>query len=877
MRWVILSVVVACTSKSAPRDVAVTQRPQEQPSLVGYEPDGRGLRMPRVFMPTRYTATLWIDPAKPTFRGELTIVGDLERDSNAIWLHARDLEITKWSVSSYAGSAPQTLQNHGDRIELRGGFRGGPTTIQLAYEGKVDAKGIYGVFRQEHLDTAYVHSQFEPLHARRAFPCIDEPDRKTPWQLTIESPAGNIAVSNTEAIETKPLPDGSTRTTFAETKPLPSYLVAFGVGPFDIVDLGKSKAGVPLRIVTPRGTHPQTKVMADALPKLVDFFVEFFGVPYPYSKLDMVVLMSGGRAMENAGLISVDGLNMALGDSPSWQRLRDAVTLVSHEIAHQWLGDLVTPTWWDDTWLKEAFATWIENKATTAFEPSWQEADSASYRRYAFWADVQASAHSVRQPITSQNQIEGAYDIITYVKGSAVLDMYEHYVGPETFRRGLTAYLNAHAHGNATFDDFVKAIEKQTQKPLASSMKTFLEQPGLPVLSGRITCDGKPRIAITQRRYLKPGAAPATTTVPWQVPMCIVFEQAGKRAETCAMLDGNELALPSCPGWAMLNANSAGYYYVALDKAGAIALRDRAWPHLTAAERRAVFEDVRAQVSQGKLPVSLLVSFVPKLVAAGDRFSIELAWSATAALNNAVTPDLAPKLAAWTRKQFGPLAKQRGFLPSKGEGFDAEATRGMLVRIAANADDPKIVKQAIDLAKRYRELPESARDLVLPIAARVDQTVADRVRADMLVEADQAAKVALLSALAQIEDPKRAEATFPVIFDPKLTPRDLFNGFIFAPQRPASRRQLDRWMRANIAAILARLPTGDSLAGYLTYGIWTCEAAERDAAVQFLQTHFSNVAGGPKLMRERIEQIDQCIAERAVILPSIREWLRTAR
>ena len=876
MRQLIFALAVACTSKSAPHDVALKQRQQQQPRLLAYEPDGLGLRMPRVFTPKHYSATLSIDPAKPTFRGELTIAGDLERDSNAIWLHARDLNITQWSVSSHAGSAPQTMRYHGDRIELRGGFRAGPTTIKLSYEGKIDPNAIHGVFRQDYKNTPYVYSLFGPIHARRAFPCIDEPDRKTPWQLTIEAPAGNIAVSNTEAIETKLLPDGSTRTKFAETKPLPSYLIALGVGPFEIVDAGTTRGGVPLRIVTPRGTQTMTKRMASALPRLVDFLAEFFSVPYPYSKLDLLVMVSGRAAMENAGLISIDSAYIALGDSPSWQRQREAVSVLGHEIAHQWLGDLVTPSWWDDTWLNEAFATWMENKITTAFDPSWQEADSASYRSYALTADSQASAHQVHQTITSQDQIEVGFDTITYIKGSAVLDMYERFVGIATFRRAVTAYLKEHAHGNATFDDFVRAIEKEAQTPLLSSLKTFLDQPGVPVLSGRIKCDGKPRIAITQRRYLKPGAATATKTVPWQVPMCVVYEQAGKRAQTCGMLDGDELALPSCPAWAMLNANGIGYYYVALDNAGAIALRDRAWPYLTAVERRAVFNDVRAQVVQSKLPVSLLVSFVPKLMAAGDRFSVELALHATAQLSAAVTPDLAPKLAAWTRKQFSALAKQRGFLPSKREDLDTEATRDLLVRAVANADDPQIAKQAVHLAERYHELPDSVRDLALPIAARVDPKIAEQLRADALVEADHGKKLALLNALAQIEDPKRADATLAIILDPKLAPLDLIYGFIVASKRPAAARQLDRWLRANIAAVLARFPTSDSLGVYVSYGIWTCDAAERDAAVHFLQRYFSNIGGG-QVMRERIEEIDQCIAQRAMIVPSIRQWLRTAR
>jgi len=448
MRWVMVLAVVACSSRPTTKTTAP------------FDPPKPTLRLPRHFTPASYKATLAIDPEQPGFTGHIEIAGTIDRKSTAIWLNARELTVTR----ATANGRDVKVTLHDELLELRAPFEAGPVSLVIDYEGKVATSGVRGVFRNEHAGKSYVYTYFEPIHARTAFPCIDEPDRKTPWQLTIETPADNIAVSNTPALETKAIAGGRTRVTFGETKPLPSYLVAFGVGPFEIVDAGKSKTGVPLRLIVPRGEAGRTKYAATAFPRIVDILQNYFEVAFPYPKLDLLVAPTmGSGAMEHAGLITSDAVNVLVDQHPSWRDRRNVIVTIGHETSHQWFGDLVTPAWFDDVWLKEGFATWMEHKITIAFEPAWHDERAAVSRRNgAFAVDAHASARIVRQKLERPDQIQGTFDGISYTKGAAVIAVFERYIGEEAFRRALRDYFMKYAHGVAAFDDFIASIEKSS-------------------------------------------------------------------------------------------------------------------------------------------------------------------------------------------------------------------------------------------------------------------------------------------------------------------------------------------------------------------------------------------------------------------------------
>ncbi|MEO7730203.1 MAG: M1 family metallopeptidase, partial [Kofleriaceae bacterium] len=652
MMFVVLG-LVACSCSSAPvKPSPVVARVEPARVDRGLEPAAPVLRLPRNFLPTRYAATLAIDPALAGFDGTVAITGTVAARTSVIWLHGRDLKIARAVARQGAAEVTLSATPHGEElIAFRAAtpLAAGTWTLTITYAASYDERNTSGVFKQTVAGAPYVYSQFEALYARRAFPCFDEPDNKVPWQLTLEVPAALVAVSNTPIAREQVLTGGKKRIEFAVTKPLPSYLVAFGVGPFDIVEAGKTRSGAPIRVLTMKDRGAEGAWAAKTTGPLLDLLEDLFGSPYPYEKIDMLAIpiTVGFGAMENAGLITFTEAIILL-DPKQGSRGREYtwVSVAAHELAHQWFGDLVTTAWWDDIWLNEGFADWIQRKITTRFAPAWHESlAELAERNDALESDSLVSARQIRQPIASPDDILNVFDGITYKKGASVLNMFEGYVGPDVFQRGVRDYLRQHAFGNATSRDFAAAISAAAGKDVGPAFATFLEQPGAPELTVTLTCDhGPPRLALAQRRFVPPGAPPPAEGKPWIVPVCVAYDRAGARAQTCALLDATTgsiaLEAPSCPRWVMPNVDGRGYYHIAYTPADGTALRDRAWPQLTAAERQAVFFDIAGEATLGKLPLALALSFLPRMIASGDREAIAAAIQLPLHLQRAVPDEL---------------------------------------------------------------------------------------------------------------------------------------------------------------------------------------------------------------------------------------------
>ncbi|MBC7975561.1 MAG: M1 family metallopeptidase, partial [Myxococcales bacterium] len=659
------------------------------------------LRLPRNFVPTGYAARLDVDPASPGFEGAIQIAGTVSERSLVIWLHARKLTVHK-AVAQRPGEPDIALTATAkgtDFLELRAArpLEPGAWTLAIDYAGAFEALSTSGVFKQTVADASYVYTQFEAVYARRGFPCFDEPDNKVPWKLTLDVPKALVAVSNTAATSEAPLEGGKKRVEFAQTKPLPSYLVAFGVGPFEIVDAGKSRRGTPVRIVALAHRAADATYAAKTSAKLIDLLEDWFGTPYPYDKMDMLAIpiTVGFGAMENAGLITYTETLMLMDAKASKERQLRWISVAAHELAHQWFGDLVTMVYWDDIWLNEGFASWMGRKTVARFEPSWHEDQGElATRDNALDNDSLVTARKIRQPIVSQDDIFTAFDRITYDKGASILNMFERYLGAETFQRGVRDYLAAHAYGNATSADFAQAISKAAGKDVSAAFATFLEQAGTPEITATATCEaGKTTDALAQQRYQTPGSGKASATQPWLVPVCVAYDRGGKRAEACTQLEQptGTLALDTqtCPRWVMPNVAGRGYYRNRYTAAQVTALRDQAWSQLSWTERRALLFDVSNAVSNGQLPLALALSIVPKMVAGGDRYSIGAAIGLVEKLSRMVPDELRPSYEGWLRQTFGPHARRAGLLPRGTDTLDLEITRDALIRaVAWHGRDP---------------------------------------------------------------------------------------------------------------------------------------------------------------------------------------------
>ena len=878
MRLALVALVAACSAPTAHRQVLAPQPPVAlAPKPPPPPSDMPTLRLPRVFTPTAYEAKLVIDPSKPTFSGSIKIAGTVSQATEVVWLHGRHLTITN------AHGLAVTPRGE-DLLEVRGAFQPGAATIELDYTGEVDDTNTAGVFEETVGKARYVYSQFEAIYARRAFPCLDEPDSKVPWQLTIVAPKGNIAVSNTP-VESERDVDGAHEWRFRQTKPLPSYLIAFGVGPFDVVDAGKTKSGVPVRIIALQGRAADAAWAAQSTPRILDLLEEWFGIPYPYEKADMLAIPTtvGFGAMENPGLVTYSEAYILVDAAhPSWQRKMHYAVGAAHELAHQWFGDYVTTAWWDDIWLNEGFANWMEGKITAKFEPAWHyELEALRMRESALEADSIVTARQVRQPIETVDDILTAFDGITYDKGGSVLNMFEAYVGPETFRKGVREYLKAKAYGNATSADFVAAVSAAAGKDLGPAFSSFLDQPGEPEITATIDCKGGPKteakINLAQQRFVPTGSPQPPPGKPWIVPVCVAYDKAGKRAEACTLLDAptGSIALASCPRWVMPNVDARGYYVAKLTAAQVAALRDEAWPLLSWTERRLVAETVTTAASRGTLPLVLALSFVPKMLAGGDRFTISDALSPLA-FDRWVADDQRPKYEAWVRTTYGLAAAKLGFDPKPTDDLDAEETREALVSATAwDGRDPDLVKRAVELAGHWRDLPASIRKTVLGIAVDASPDIGAQVTRELAHEPDRAKRSEMISALANVRDPKRYQAALALMLDPKIDFRETM-WMLYGGDTDATRAVAQAFYRAHEAELLRRMPkdeTAGEVAGVAEIFTATCDPARRDDIAEYVTHHFGSLPGGERIVKQAIEGMDQCIASRKLVEPAVRGWL----
>ncbi|MDQ3366163.1 MAG: ERAP1-like C-terminal domain-containing protein [Myxococcota bacterium] len=860
----------------------------------GVVPPQPTVRLPRNFLPTQYTAKLAIDPRQDTFAGSIEIAGTVTERSTVIWLHGYHLKILRASAVRGTEAVALTVTQHGeDLLQLRAvrPLEPGPWTIALDYRAELDAINTSGAFKQTVAGNAYVFTQLEAVYARRVFPCFDEPDSKVPWQLTLDVPRNLTAVSNAPQVSETPIDPHSKRVEFAVTKPLPTYLVAFGIGPFEILDAGKTKRGTPVRIVTLANRGADAAYARQTTTPLLELAEEWFGTPYPYEKLDMLTipLTVGFGAMENAGLITFTETLMLLDPQrAAKERQRAWVVVAAHEIAHQWFGNLVTPVFWDDIWLNEGFATWVAVKLSAKLEPTWRDLEGAiGNRNYALLTDSLVTARRIRQPIDVPDDILNAFDRITYNKGAAVLSMFEAFVGPAVFQQGVRDYLASRAWGNATSRDFVAAIAKASGKDVIdAAFSTFLDQAGAPELTATTTCaGGKATVALSQRRYVAPGSPEPPATTPWIVPVCVAYDKGGgQRGDACTLLDQptGTLALEtrSCPRWVLPNAGGRGYYRLALTPAQVTGLRDAAWPKLTWQERATLHFEVGQAATTGKLPLALALSFVPKMLAGNDRFTVIPAIQLPLDLAPLITDDLRPKYELWLRQRLGPAARRVGVLPRPTDTLDIEEMREHLIdAVGWHGRDPALIAEAVKLADRWRELPQSIRGPVLAIAVDARPEVFERVLREVGAEPDRTRRNEMHAALARVRDVGRKQAVLALILDPARDMREMMK-LLWGGSNDATRALSRRFFREHKDAILARVPKAETtspLAGLAWLFTTTCRAEQRDAIADYVTKTFGGMAGGARVVQQAIEGMDQCIAKRKLLDGELRAWLGAVR
>jgi alanyl aminopeptidase len=868
-------------------------------------PDGR---LPGDVEPVSYRLELELVPAQTAFSGHAHIELEVHRPVQVIYLHAKGLALTQLQVSAAAGAARRTAQprpiGSGGLLglELAEPLPAGHASLDIEYRADFD-EHLRGLYKVESAGHAYVFSQFEAISARQAFPCFDEPRYKTPFTIRLRVPADMTAVSNTNVVATLPLPGGLQQLDFAPTAPLPTYLLAFAVGPLELATAapGALRSGVPLRGVSAAGRAGDLGFILDQAPRSVAAVEDYTGIPYPYPKLDLIAVPDfGAGAMENAGAITFrDSLLLVGHDAPEEQR-RAAIAVATHELSHMWFGDLVTMPWWDDVWLNEAFATWMTRHVLSDLHPDFHtDFDRVDEMDGAMRLDSMASARQIRQPIESEHDIEGAFDGITYIKGAAVLDTFESYLGRERFRQGIQQYLGAHRFGSATAQDLLAALEAAAQTPVAAAFSSFLDQPGLPRVAVTARCDGAgpPRLQLEQSRYLPLGSK-AKRTEHWQIPVCLRYglgeidarTQGKQSAEVCALLRDAELDLPiqatTCPSFVLPNAEARGYYRWSLGAHDFDALLGQLG-ELSVAEKLSALSNADAAARAGELPFARVLELAQELGAAPERALVDAALSVIEAARDPLIDDAElPTYRALLRRLVQRRAHALGLQPRRGAEEDGETKllRPLLfAALALEARDPSAQRELAHLGRARLGLEPGTQGVELPselvsiaLAAAVREggaPVIERLIAVLEQSSDGLERDRLLRGLGHNLNPEHTPRLLALVLDPKaLRSNELLTlPFAQTAERETRATAYD-WLIAHFDAVVERL--GKDNAGVLPrLSQGACSEAQANQVRDFFTPRVQELVTGPRTLQQSIERIELCSAFAAASKRSAQAYL----
>jgi alanyl aminopeptidase len=856
---------------------------------LGAAPEPPELKSGDGVVPTAYKLHLNIEPDSDEFSGEATISVTLKEERSIIWLNARDLEVHTAAIQIGQEVIPAEVLEGGDEwigLQIGSALPPGDIVLRLGYKGNLRQDEVAGLFRRQVADDWYVLSQMEPLDARRVFPGFDEPGYKVPFTVSVTTANGDLAFFNTPATEVVENTDGTTTFQFQQTRPLPTYLLAFGVGPFEVVDAGTAgRNKTKVRIIVPRGKAAHARYAASVTGPILELLEEYFDMAYPYEKLDQIAVPNVSFAMEHPGLVSyAQQWILRDPDEDSIPRQRGFASVCAHELAHMWFGDLVTMQWWDDLWLNESFATWMQARIIHRLQPDWdQDVQVVQRRNGALGADSLRSARQIRQPIEVVDDVGAAFDGITYAKGASVLNMFEGHIGESAFRQGVRAYIRRHADGNATAADFMGALEKAAGGEVTRALTTFLNQNGAPQIAMEMNCpaEGRPSLSLRQQRYLPQGST-AGPPQKWRVPVCVIHGAGEKRVRQCMLLTDSqatmELEAESCPDWFIPNADYAGYYRSQVPIETLDALFEDGGERLSVPEQVGLLADMRAMVLAGYLTHGEVMSRLPQLLAMDNRHVLAGATGVAQGAKDIVPDELKDIYASFIGDLFGRQARSLGWVPAAEEDDDTRLLRPALVGLVAlTGKDPHLIAAAKRLAGNWME-DRSAVDpqlvgLVLQVAARNgDEAFWNQLYAQAQENKDERTRGLLIGAMGNFMERSLVEKNLAIVLTDEFELFEVGGLAVGALGEEEHRAFTYQWMKSNFERLMERLPqsaqsTLPSLAGSL------CDADSAKDAEAFFTPRLDRIEGGRRALDSTLEQIRLCTVYRAAQRPGIIAFL----
>lgn len=601
------------------------------------EPWEREYRIPKTTLPHHYN--LYLHPNLDTgiFTGSVDILIGVTSPMDYLLAHVKQMNVTKTELISVLTGDMLPLMDAFEYepnqfwvVRPRDTLRPGNYTLKLEFDGSLDGS-IVGLYRSVYTTKAgekrsIATSKFQPTDARSAFPCFDEPSFKSTFRTTLVRPSeGYIALSNMPVESERPdsPSPGLTEVVFENSVPMVTYLACFIVCDFQHVEV-MTQDNKPFRVYATADQMSRTNYSRDLGVHVLNYFEDYFEIEYPLPKQDMIAIpdfISG--AMEHWGLITYREVNLLYDDegSSSYNKQRVAA-VVAHELAHMWFGNLVTLDWWDDLWLNEGFASYIEYKGVANYEKEWDMEGQflVNDLQRVMVLDSQLTSHPIVQAVNHPDEITEIFDSISYSKGASVLRMLESFMGPDEFRIGVRNFLRRFKYANAITQDLWTELEKVSGKSLDISkiMDTWTRQMGYPVLSVKKSDVGSNKLEVRQKRFLLDPSAVSAKDSPynyrWDVPVTYITE-VSNRTQVWFHKEMDKLVMDKPPGatWVKINVGQYGYYRVNYEPSmwqDLIDILHTNHEALSATDRSSLLDDAFNLAASNEMPYDTVLSLV---------------------------------------------------------------------------------------------------------------------------------------------------------------------------------------------------------------------------------------------------------------------------
>lgn len=861
--------VLALSLAAPPLALALADAPAAAPEV----------RLPADPQPRFQHVTLRLDPDKRSYSGRVEVELEVKGRPQAVMFHAEGQRLTR-VVLTQGSDTIATERKTGDHglqtLTLARPLAAGAARLSVEFTHLYGTRAV-GLYRVLKAERGYLFTQFEATDGREAFPLWDEPCFKFPYQFTLEIPQDREAVTNTAIERETRTADGFRRLEFARTKPLPSYLLALAVGPLEFTDVPGMR--IPTRIVTVQGQKHLAGFAVETTPKLLAALERWFGSPYPYDKLDLIAVPEFAYgAMENAGAITyrddillLDPATASAGDR------RRHVNTHAHELAHMWYGDLVTMSWWDDLWLNESFADWMASRISDEVYPELKYGLADLQRiQTVKGGDVAASTTAIRS--ASGTSEAGLTNVgLVYSKGNAVLSMFERYLTPEVFQKGVRAYLKRHAWGNAVAADLWRALDEASGKPVSAAMATFTDQPGVPALRVVPTANG---VRITQRRANNAGV----TLEPhqWKIPLVLKWS-GGRSVRTERLLldtESRDVKLGAAPQWVLPNGDGRGYFAWSVPDSMLVRLAEVAGSQFTPFERVAFLGNLSMLLRMGEVSGD---AYFRALTGFGSDPEPQVLASMLSNLNAArgalVPDDLAEPFARYVRRTLAPTLARIGEQKRPGEDELVSGSRGELLRwLAMRGRDEQVRAFAEREAQRY--LADSSAvdpglvDDVLAIAvSRGDAALFEEMQRRAQAATVPALRRRYLSTLGAFQDPVLERRALDYLLDDAVRPTEGFQIMSgWQGKDEAAGHRLREWMYEHYTPFSQKVPPPAlRFAPMMLGGGCTKEAFERMQA--FLSDPQRFVSGMDQTMAQTRDMVFDCLGLREREGEAVRRYL----